>query len=100
MSEDEPQPRRQLVPEIPPELGRVCLKALAKAKQDRYATASEFAEDLRRAQDAESRTTISRQTAAEYPVYARESTRLSIRPETATPVSVRRAREAELVLLK
>ena len=46
--DDEPQPPRQLRPEIPPDLERVCLKALAKQLQDRYMTASDFAEDLRR----------------------------------------------------
>ena len=46
--EDEPQPPRQLVPEIPPDLERVCLKALAKRQQDRYTTAADFADDLRR----------------------------------------------------
>ena len=46
--DDEPQPPRQLVREIPPELERVCLKALAKRQQDRYTTAGDFAEDLRR----------------------------------------------------
>src|SRR5262249_16986232 len=44
----EPQPPRQLVHDIPPELERACLKALAKRQQDRYTTAADFAEDLRR----------------------------------------------------
>ena len=46
--DDEPQPPRQLRREIPPELERACLKALAKRLQDRYTTAADFAEDLRR----------------------------------------------------
>jgi class 3 adenylate cyclase/predicted ATPase len=46
--DDEPQPPRQLNREIPPELERACLKALAKRLQDRYTTAADFAEDLRR----------------------------------------------------
>src|SRR5262245_31025225 len=46
--EDEPQPPRQLVGDIPPELGRACLKALAKRQEDRYSTAADFAADLRR----------------------------------------------------
>jgi class 3 adenylate cyclase/tetratricopeptide (TPR) repeat protein len=46
--EDEPQPPRQLVRDIPPELERACLKALAKRQQDRYTTAADFAADLRR----------------------------------------------------
>jgi predicted ATPase/class 3 adenylate cyclase len=46
--DDEPQPPRQLVRDIPSELERACLKALAKRQQDRYTTAADFAEDLRR----------------------------------------------------
>jgi serine/threonine protein kinase/TolB-like protein/Tfp pilus assembly protein PilF len=46
--EDEPQPPRQLERDIPPDLERVCLKALAKQQQDRYSTAADFAEDLQR----------------------------------------------------
>jgi serine/threonine protein kinase len=46
--DDEPQPPRQLNRDIPPELERACLKALAKPLQDRYTTAADFAEDLRR----------------------------------------------------
>ena len=46
--DDEPQPPRQLARDIPPELERACLKALAKRLQDRYTTAADFAEDLRR----------------------------------------------------
>ena len=49
VSDDEPQPPRQLRPEIPPELERACLKSLAKRLQDRYTTASDFAGDLRHA---------------------------------------------------
>lgn len=45
--DDEPQPPRQLVHDLPPELERVCLKALAKRQQDRYTTAADFADDLR-----------------------------------------------------
>ena len=48
IQQDEPQPLRQLAPTIPPELDRVCLKALSKRVQDRQTTASDFADDLRR----------------------------------------------------
>jgi len=47
--EDEPQPLRQLRPELPPELERVCLKGMAKLPGDRYTAAADFAEALRRA---------------------------------------------------
>jgi len=43
----DPVPPRQLDPLIPKELERICLKALAKRASERYATAREFAEDLR-----------------------------------------------------
>src|SRR5262245_5617713 len=46
--DDEPQPPRQLVGDIPPELERACLKALAKRQEARYTTAADFAADLRR----------------------------------------------------
>lgn len=46
--EDEPQPPRQIRPEIPPELERVCLKGLAKLPGDRFTTASDFADALLR----------------------------------------------------
>ncbi len=46
--EDEAQPPRQLIPSIPRELERICLKAMAKKIRDRYTTAADFAEELRR----------------------------------------------------
>jgi serine/threonine protein kinase/predicted ATPase len=45
--EDEPQPPRQLAGDLPRELERICLKALAKRMQDRYTTAADFADELR-----------------------------------------------------
>jgi predicted ATPase/class 3 adenylate cyclase len=45
--EDAPQPPRQLVADIPPELERICLKAMAKRQEDRYTTAADMAQDLR-----------------------------------------------------
>jgi len=46
--EDEPRPPRQLNDRIPRDLETICLKAMAKTTARRYATAREFAEDLRR----------------------------------------------------
>jgi class 3 adenylate cyclase/predicted ATPase len=101
--EDEPQPPRQLVSEIPRELERICLKALAKRQQDRYTTAGDFAEDLRQVLQKENRpSSVALQTPAEYrldhaeiPLDQASGTPPGFRRETATPVSVRRAREAE-----
>jgi serine/threonine protein kinase len=45
---EEPQPPRRLNAAIPPDLETILLKALAKRVEDRYATAREMAEDLRR----------------------------------------------------
>ena len=43
-----PKPPSKTRPEIPEELDQVVLRALAKAPEDRYQTAEEFAEDLHR----------------------------------------------------
>ena len=43
----EPRPTRQFDDLIPKELDRICLKALSKRVSDRYATAMDFADDLR-----------------------------------------------------
>ena len=45
--DDEPQPPRQIARNMPSELERICLKALAKNIQDRYTTAADMAADLR-----------------------------------------------------
>jgi hypothetical protein len=46
--EEEPQPPRQVKPGVPAELDTICLKALRKAKDDRYESALAMAEDLER----------------------------------------------------
>ena len=43
----DPKPPRELDTTIAPELERICLKALSRRVSDRYATAAEFADDLR-----------------------------------------------------
>jgi eukaryotic-like serine/threonine-protein kinase len=43
-----PKPPSKIRPEIPEDLDQVVLRALAKAPEDRYQTAEEFAEDLHR----------------------------------------------------
>jgi beta-lactam-binding protein with PASTA domain/tRNA A-37 threonylcarbamoyl transferase component Bud32 len=45
-----PKPPSKIRPEIPEELDQVVLRSLAKAPEDRYQTAEEFAEDLHRVQ--------------------------------------------------
>lgn len=46
--EDEPRPPRRLNDKIPRDLETICLKAMAKSPARRYASAREFALDLRR----------------------------------------------------
>jgi serine/threonine protein kinase/formylglycine-generating enzyme required for sulfatase activity len=53
----EPRPPRQIADGVPREVERICLKALAKRAVERYATAADMVEDLRRflAEDAAAR---------------------------------------------
>ena len=46
VADDDPQPLRQLVPDIPPDLEKVCLRAMAKNQELRYTTAADLAKDL------------------------------------------------------
>ncbi len=48
IAQDEPVPPRRLDPAIPRELETILLKAMSKEPEDRYATAQELADDLRR----------------------------------------------------
>ena len=50
---DEPRPPRSLNDRIPRDLETICLKAMAKEPNRRYATARDLAEDLRRFRDGE-----------------------------------------------
>jgi class 3 adenylate cyclase/predicted ATPase len=99
--DDEPQPPRQLVWDIPPELERACLKALAKRPQDRYTTAADFADDLRRVAQAAAVEAAAPSThrpfpAATLPTEYRATPPTASQPGAQTPPSTRRrAREAE-----
>ena len=105
--DDEPQPPRQLVRDIPPDLERACLKALAKQQQDRYTTAGDFAEDLQRVIEAAAAPVIPALAApppAEAPplptpmrdrANVMSPTPIPVAVDPRTPSSVRRAREAE-----
>jgi serine/threonine protein kinase/formylglycine-generating enzyme required for sulfatase activity len=53
----EPRPPRQHDDRIPPELDRICLKALNKRAADRYSTAADLAADLRHWQQGEDKET-------------------------------------------
>src|SRR5262249_31926455 len=51
--DEEPTPPRQLVPDVPPGLETLCLRALAKKPDERYQTAKELAEAVQGWQEAE-----------------------------------------------
>ncbi len=46
IAKEEPIPLREIDPKIPLEVENICLKSLAKNKEDRYSTAKEMANDL------------------------------------------------------
>jgi class 3 adenylate cyclase/predicted ATPase len=94
--DDEPQPPRQLVRDLPPELERVCLKALAKRQQDRYTTAADFAEDLRRLLPTVAKAPATHPAIETSRAEPPPTLLSSPRPEGLTlPASRRRARDAE-----
>jgi class 3 adenylate cyclase/tetratricopeptide (TPR) repeat protein len=97
VTEDEPQPPRQLVGDIPPELERACLKALAKQQQERYTTAADFAADLRRVLQTTTEESASRPTAVQLPAQESRATMPATdRPDSFKAPSTRgRVREAE-----
>jgi serine/threonine protein kinase/tetratricopeptide (TPR) repeat protein len=84
---DEPQPPRQLVPSIPAELERVCLKAMAKREEKRFSTAGDFAAALRSVSGA----SVPSVPTAEYQPSDASADRIA----TETPSTIRRKREAE-----
>ena len=81
--DDEPQPPRQLVSDIPAELERACLKAMAKRMADRYTTATDFAEDLRRVLRTASEASVSRPLSAE--ISTAEPRPANLPPRNPTP---------------
>ena len=96
--DDAPQPPRQLVRDIPPELERACLKALAKRQEDRYTTAADFAEDLRRVPMTAAASPGSGPMPIEAPAGARPppvTTPASDRTDGVTPTRRRSLRDAE-----
>ena len=68
--DDEPQPPRQLVPNLPPELERICLTAMSKEMGDRYTTAGDMAAELRSFLQGVSPPTVRRPERRDDPVRA------------------------------
>lgn len=103
--DDPPQPPRQLVADIPAELERVCLKAMAKSVEDRYTTAADFASDLRKVLDGGREPTPPTARANAATIARTPEPDVAVKsPDTASQESdfaadsassVRRAREAE-----
>jgi serine/threonine protein kinase/predicted ATPase len=95
--DDEPQPPRQLSRDIPPELERACLKAMAKRLQDRYTSAADFADDLRRVLQTPAGSSASRQAPFSIPTgEAGAAPSASSRPDASKASTSRRStREAE-----
>jgi serine/threonine protein kinase/predicted ATPase len=97
--DDEPQPPRQLSRDIPPELERICLRALAKRLQDRYSSAADFAEELRRVSQSAGPASpaSSRQSFGGTPVRGTQGAPSASfqRDAQDSPSTPRRAREAE-----
>jgi PAS domain S-box-containing protein len=51
----EPALPRELWPEVPPALEAICLKAMAKARRERFSSASDLAQEVQRWQDVQRR---------------------------------------------
>jgi sigma-B regulation protein RsbU (phosphoserine phosphatase) len=78
--EDEPRPPRQFVRNLPRELERICLKAMAKQITDRYTTASDMADELRAFQKQHEVEALRQQETAKpkEPSASREATKILI----------------------
>jgi hypothetical protein len=95
--DDEPQPPRQLSRDLPPALEGACLRAMAKRLQDRYTTAADFADDLRRVLQTPAEPPPPRQAPIPIPTHGAPSAQPApMRPDPQKPPSSRRStREAE-----
>ena len=74
----DPRPPRQMNDEVPRELERICLKAIAKRSSERYTTAKDFAEDLRIFLSELSATTVAASTATDNATSTSDSSGVSV----------------------
>ncbi|MFQ5492186.1 MAG: protein kinase, partial [Phycisphaerae bacterium] len=77
----DPTPPRKIVPAVPIELQNICLKAMEKSPDSRYASAKELAEDLRRYID-------DLPIVARSPSLVRRTTKFIRRHRTATAIAL------------
>ncbi len=88
---DEPQPPRQIKPEIPAALERVCYRAMSKTINKRFTTAADMAEKIRAILAAqEDAGTSTRSTPVVEPPESREDGHLSASAGSAAPLAGRR----------
>jgi class 3 adenylate cyclase/tetratricopeptide (TPR) repeat protein len=93
---DEPQPPRQVSRDIPPALESACLRAMAKRLHDRYTTAADFADDLRRVLQTTAESPALREAPTSVPTGDVRAATTRSRPDAPKPPSSRRtARTAE-----
>ncbi len=93
--EDAPQPPRQLVADIPSELERICLKAMAKRQEDRYVTAGDLAGELRALLETRSQSGAFVQQAA----LGEDAKTMSNEPVTSTSRRIRTAERCQVTVL-
>jgi serine/threonine protein kinase len=85
----EPRPPRQCDDRIPRELERICLKALSKRAAERYTTAKDFADELKRVLDELPESTATGEASARTPLESanKGSTLTHDGPPSKTPPS-------------
>ena len=108
IAEEEAQPPRQLVPELPPEFEKIILRTMAKRATERYTTARDLAHELRRLLQSygvgEEVTSEHSSQRTSPTISGSRPTGSQVRPAVAsgsksgmeTPSTLRRARAAEL----
>lgn len=87
IKEDDPQPPRQIVPNLPMEIERICLKGMAKSVGDRYTTAGDMAREIRSFLEGQAQPVRRGERPAESPRAAASAPRVQRRHLTFLAVS-------------